>query len=121
MFHRDNLMLTLQPADGATAEALRSYRAALAAATGVCFPDHDTYGFHMSLAYRLLQLDAAQEEGLDELCAVWLPRLQATGASMALPPPVLTGFDDMTRFVPMAERHTLVSRQAAPPTGGGPS
>ncbi len=121
LFHRDNLMLTLQPADGATAEALRSYRAAVAAATGVRFPDHDTYGFHISLAYRLLQLDAAQEEGLNELFAASLPRLQAAGASIALPPPVLTGFDDMTRFVPITECHTLVSRQAAPPTGGGPS
>ena len=32
-------------------------------------------------------------------------------ASITLPRPLLTCFDDMTSFVPMAERHTLVSRQ----------
>ena len=111
LFHRDNLMLTLQPATTDTAAALRDYRAAVASATGVRFPDHDSYGFHLSLAYRLVHLDSAEEAALAELCRRWLPRLQAEGASIALPRPLLTCFDDMTSFVPMAERHTLVSRQ----------
>lgn len=109
--HRDNLMLTLQPADDGTAATLRSYRAAIAAATGVRFPDHDSYGFHISLAYRLRQLDVAQEAALAETCAAWLPHLQAVGASIGLPKPTLTFFDDMTRFVSAAERQTLHTRQ----------
>ncbi len=111
LYHRDNLMLTLQPGDARTAAALRDYRSAVAEATGVRFPDHDRYGFHMSLAYRLLELDPGEEAALTALCDGWAPRLRSVGASLALPPPQLSFFDDMTRFVPAAERHTLVSRQ----------
>jgi hypothetical protein len=109
LFAEENLMLTLQPI-GAAAAALAGYRAAVAAATGVRFPDHDSYGFHISLAYRLHRLDAAAGAALAALCSAWEPRLIAAGATVALPPPALTFFDDMTRFVLPAERHSLPGR-----------
>jgi hypothetical protein len=108
--HPDNLWLTLEPADEATAVALRAYRNAVAEATGVRFPDHDRYRFHLSLAYRLIELDADEEAALAALARSWVPQLQAAGASIALPPPVLTGFDDMFRFVPLTQPAALTSR-----------
>ncbi len=110
LYYANNLMLTLQPAESATAAALRTYRESIAAVTGVRFLDHAEYGFHMSLGYRLDQLDATEAAALTDVCATWTPQLQAAGTAIALPPPELTAFDDMTLFVPMHERHTLNSR-----------
>jgi hypothetical protein len=107
LYYRNNIMLTLQVADAATAVALQTYREAVAAATGVRFPDHATYGFHISLAYRLYDLEPAEEAALHALVEAWLPQLLAAGAAIALPPPELTAFDDMTLFVPIAERGRL--------------
>jgi hypothetical protein len=108
--HLNHLWLTLEPADEATAAALHAYRNAVAGATQVRFPDHDRYQFHLSLAYRLIELDAGEEEALAALANTWQPRLRAAGASIALPPPVLTGFDDMFRFTPLTQPETLASR-----------
>lgn len=108
--HRQGLMVMLQPADDAVATAIWGYRAAIAAATGVRFPDHDAYRFHISLAYRLVELEPAEEQALADHCASWAARLCAAGAAISLPAPALTFFDDMFRFVPAAERHTLRTR-----------
>lgn len=108
--HGDNIWLDLEPADTATGEAMRAYREAVAVATGVRPPDHDRYWYHVSLAYRIFELDVAEQAALDALAAVWLPRLGAVGASVALPPPVLAFFDDMFRFVTAGERHRLRGR-----------
>lgn len=110
LFSSSHVMLTLQPGDAAVGAALRAYRAAVVAATGVRFPDHDSYGFHISLAYRLVELTPDEERALAELNRAWTPRLREAGAAVALPPPQLTFFDDMTRFVTAPERHTLRSR-----------
>lgn len=110
--HPDNLWLTLEPAGDQTAAALRDYREAVATATGVRFPDHDRYRFHLSLAYRLIALDADEEVALAALAQSWQPQLQAAGAGIALPPPVLTGFDDMFRFVPLTGAAELASRRS---------
>jgi hypothetical protein len=111
--HRHGMLLNLEPADAATGEALWAYREAVATATGVRFPDHASYWFHISLAYRIIELDAAEEAALAEFAATWLPRLRDVGAAIALPPPTLTFFDDMCRFVTVEERHTLRTRQPA--------
>lgn len=111
LYAANNIMLTLEPANPATATALHHYREAIAAATGVRFPDHATYGFHLSLAYRLYELAAAETTSLDALCTQWLPRLRDAGSAIALPPPELTAFNDMTLFVPMAERGSLLDRE----------
>jgi hypothetical protein len=95
------LMLMLEPTDAATEAALRGYRDAIASATGVRHPDHNSYGFHMSLGYRLYALDAAETASLTALCAAWAPQLRDAGATLALPPPVLCSFADMTAFVPL--------------------
>jgi hypothetical protein len=111
--HPNNLWLSLEPADEATAVALRAYRNAVAEATQVRFPDHERYRFHLSLAYRLIELEADEEEALAALVHTWQPQLRAAGASIALPPPVLTGFDDMVRFTPLTQAEALASRRQA--------
>lgn len=108
--HRGGLMITLQPATAAVAAGLRAYRDALAAATGVRAPDHDRYGFHISLAYRLIELEDAEQRALADFAAGWTARVRAAAAEVALGRPTLTFFDDMFRFVPGEARATLRSR-----------
>ncbi|MCS6883263.1 MAG: hypothetical protein RMK84_19575 [Oscillochloridaceae bacterium] len=69
------------------------------------------YNFHLSPAYRLMMLDDAEEEQPATLAREWQPRFQAADDPLALTPPLLTGFDDMTRSVPLAEAQTLMSRR----------
>lgn len=107
---RDGILVMLEPAEAATDKALREHREALAQATGVRAPDHDTYRFHISIAYRLIVLDEAEEASLAALCGAWEGRLRAAGGRIELGAPELCFFDDMTRFVPLAERHELRSR-----------
>ncbi len=107
---QSNLMIYLEPADVEAAQAVWAYRDAVAAATGTRFADHIEYEFHISLAYRLIELSDEEErryqKALDEIDA----RLGETFNLFVVPSPQLTFFDDMTRFVTAEERGQLISR-----------
>ncbi len=76
------------------------------------FADHADYRFHISLAYRLIELSdeetARYQQMLNEIDA----RFNQQFGLLDLPAPQLTFFDDMTRFVPGEQRGRLASRQA---------
>jgi hypothetical protein len=96
--------MNLEPADEATRAALRAYRDGLAAATGIKFPNHDTYQFHITLGYKLVEFG---EEALRELRAtldVISDRLKSSLPPFRLGPPQLVFFNDMSRFTPSPER-----------------
>jgi hypothetical protein len=101
----------LHPADEATYLALRGYRTAIARATGVRYPDHDTYEFHLSLAYILQYLTDDEYQAYANFRYEAGERLRAEIGVFTAPAPVLTFFDDMFRFVPADERHRLVTRR----------
>jgi hypothetical protein len=109
----NNLTIDLEPADVVTEQALRTYRQAISAATGVRFPDHDTYQFHISLAYRLIELSFDEQAELDRLALAWEHLLRDQAGIIEPDPPQLVFFDDMFAFVPAAERHRLRSRGGA--------
>ncbi|MBC8100771.1 MAG: DUF1868 domain-containing protein [Armatimonadetes bacterium] len=106
------LSFQLTPADETSERTLWAYRHALAAATGVRYPDHDTYRFHLTLAYKLIHLTDDEERDFQafrlNLGETLRPQLGIfdTGA------PVLTFFDHMNRFVTADEYHTLETRSA---------
>lgn len=110
IYHQPNIMLLVQPADAATEAAVRAYRDVIAQITGVRFPDHEAYRFHISLAYRLVELDDREEEALTHMCRQWDADLRANFGVLDAGQPRLTFFDDMFRFVPAEERLTLRSR-----------
>jgi hypothetical protein len=106
------MSFVLSPADENTFFRLRTYRNQLSRASGVRYPDHDTYIFHMTLAYLLIMLTpdeaehylawrTARGDALRDQIGVF-----ETGA------PLLTFFEDMFAFVPTEQRHTLPSRAA---------
>lgn len=108
--HR-NIGIHLEPADAASAAAVRGYRDAVSAATGVRFPDHDTYQFHISLAYRLIELDQAEDAALARLFSESDADARSAFGLFEPGPPQLSFFDDMFRFVPAGERLALGSRR----------
>lgn len=102
--------IDVAPADRATHRALWQYREAVATATGIRFPTHDSYGFHITLAYRLIEPEPQEKETI----AVWVaqvhPILQATFGIYDSGEAELSYFDDIVRFVPEAGYHTLHTR-----------
>lgn len=107
------LSLRLSPADETTYTALKAFRQQVSALTGVRHPDHDTYEYHLTLAYQLIALDDAERAAYTAFRDAWGERLRAEIGVFAPPPPLLTFFEDMFAFVPAAQRHHLPSR------GGG--
>lgn len=102
--------MDLAPADKETHASIHAYRDAVATATGVRFPNHETYGFHITLAYRLMEPPSGEAEEI----ASWVnevdPTLHATFGIYDTGKPRFALFDDMVRFVGMDERATLRPR-----------
>jgi hypothetical protein len=103
--------IEVEPADQETALALQNYRNRISEITGVRFPDHDSYRFHITLAYPLIELEPAEQR---ELLATFERIEQRLGRSFGTfdaASPQLVFFDDMFKFVPEGERHMLTTRQ----------
>lgn len=110
---RSGIMLNLKPADDETHQAIWQYRDELSEVTGIRFPNHETYGFHLSLAYRIIQLSDDEETQLEQLARQVNQRLVETCDVFDTGQPMLTFFDDMFAFVPIDKRHTLKSRSTS--------
>ncbi len=96
--------IRLEPADEATRSALRGYRDTLAAATGIRFPNHDTYGYHITLGYKLVEFDEAAMAELGATLEVLNTRLRTSLPPFRLGPPQLVFFNDMAEFTLSPER-----------------
>lgn len=58
----NGLSLYIKPKDDENTTRIKTYRDQIASVTGVLFPDHETYHFHISLAYKIIKLDEAETE-----------------------------------------------------------
>ena len=104
------IVITLRPADTATTTALQHYRDAVAEASGVRLPNHARYTFHITLSYLLVELESAEAEQLAVCLAAADTHLRERFGIFSTGQPTLSFFDDMWRFVPADQRHTLRSR-----------
>ncbi len=95
---RRSFAINLEPADRETDQVLRTYRDQVAEATGVRFADHDSYQFHISLAYRLIELTEEEEDDLTQTLAYVNRHLHENFGLFQPPAPQLTFFDDMFHF-----------------------
>jgi hypothetical protein len=92
------LAIILEPANAETARSLHDFREQFSLETGIRFPDHETYSYHISLAYCLVQL-TADEEGMIHAKQQELQQsLSAAYPSIELGRPRLTCFENMFRF-----------------------
>jgi hypothetical protein len=93
------LHLRLEPADETTAESLRTFREEVSRATGIRHPGHETYFFHVSLAYPLRELGEAEGGAYRRFEAEMNERLSRSLGAVELGRPHLARFEDMFGFV----------------------
>lgn len=86
------------PADEAVA---RRWRDDLSAALGLRTPQHDSYGFHITLAYVMTPLSAADLPGLRSRMAELTAFVQAAIPVVHLARPAFCRFADMNAFPPV--------------------
>ena len=100
---RTGITVELQPANAAVRRCLYSYRERASERTGIRFPNHTTYPFHISLAYRLRVLDSSEA---GELAAALQTGFGALGelSPVMLPQPYFRGLRRHACLPPVAPR-----------------
>jgi hypothetical protein len=109
--HREVVAVELSPCDQNTQQRLRNCRNRISLSSGVRFPDHDSYQFHISLAYRLFQLNGKEHKEVVDTLTLIDTRLKETFGVFETNPPQLVFFDNMFKFVPERERCRLLTRR----------
>lgn len=92
------LAIVLEPADTETSQSLQRFREEFSRETGIRFPNHDTYTYHISLAYELLWLTADEERTIHNVQQEVQSTLATRYPTIVLGRPQLTYFEDMFRF-----------------------
>ncbi len=92
------LAIVLEPANAKTSQSLQQFREQFSLQTGIRFPNHETYTYHISLAYNLRLLTDAEECMMHGVQQEVQHALSAQYPSIALGEPHLTCFEDMFRF-----------------------
>ncbi len=92
------LRLELEPLDEAENRKLRSLRDRLSETIGIRVPGHETYGFHISLAYLIGSLTAAESEDYKRSYAEWRDIIALRSPVIELGRPEFCLFKDMMRF-----------------------
>lgn len=88
----------LEPYGREDAEALKGYRDAMSRAFGLRFPDHDTYGFHISICYGIKPPTEQQEAALDGFEAAANALIAQRSVVFHPAEPCMTYFRNMFRF-----------------------
>ncbi len=107
---RGGISIDLVPADEETTHTLWTYRNALSEATGVRFPDHGRYGFHMSLAYKITELTPSEHWQLQQYLDMCNGHMRLRFGVFNTGRPYMSYFDNMFRFVTIDTRHELRTR-----------
>ena len=94
------ITLRLKPINDRQNIALREYRNVLSQRFGVRHPNHDSYFFHLTFAYGITSLDADERVQIAAFVEKWEPQLRDQLSVLALQPPQLCFFADMTHFAP---------------------
>lgn len=102
--------IRLEPETEDMNHQLRSYRDAVADATGVREPNHESYAFHISICYPLMHLSEAEQKTLKAVLDDMHKHLQETLTVFELGKPEFSLFDDMFAFVRATEGDYLRSR-----------
>jgi hypothetical protein len=96
----DYITMRLKPKDEASDRQLRDYRDALSILFGIRHPNHESYFFHLTYAYGITSLEPSEKAAIAKFVEAWEPLLKKDLSMLALEPPVLRFFADMTHFTP---------------------
>lgn len=97
-YSKDIIIIWLVPDSDGDTENLKRYRNQVSEALGIRFPDHDSYGFHISIAYKLWKLTEEEEREISYITEQLNQRCRAEFPSFILNPPEITYFKDMFYF-----------------------
>ena len=92
--------IKLQPATTKCAHDLCRFRNAIAQETGIRWPDHESYVFHISYAYRLVELSEAEATECVEFGREQGRRFRERYPEFDLPAGVFCTFRNMEHFSP---------------------
>lgn len=95
----ETTVLKVNPFDQRATSILKEFRDQLAQKTGVRFPNHDTYQFHISFGYKIHELTQAEQASvnqLNHLLAKEISKLDTIDIEQIY----YTVFEDMSEFVP---------------------
>ncbi|MCG8347108.1 MAG: DUF1868 domain-containing protein [Chloroflexales bacterium] len=92
------LVVVLEAANEETADALQQFREHFSTETGIRFPDHETYTYHISLAYNVMVLTSEEEHMFEDARRTIQQALITTYPRVELGRPRLTFFENMFRF-----------------------
>jgi hypothetical protein len=97
----NGVSLHLLPADEAENRAIRHLRDRLSSVFGFRDPGHDTYVFHITVAYRLAMLPPGQDRDYRTLLDAHAARIVDAAPIIELGLPAFCSFRDMYRFEPL--------------------
>ncbi len=92
------ISIVLYPASYEDDRRIRDWRDEVSALTGLRFPGHDRYRFHIGLAYGIRMPDTKEKESLKELRFWFDKKCRQEVFEFLVPRPSLTFFDDMFFF-----------------------
>ena len=95
---KDYITMRLKPSDNEANQIIRNYRDQLSKAFGLRSPNHESYFFHISMAYAVRRLTNEDLERAAGFVSDWKEKLEESLSTIDLQPARLTFFNDMTHF-----------------------
>lgn len=92
------IIVRFNPESEAAADHLKHFRDDVSEKLGLRFPDHDRYGFHISIAYQLWEMSREENEEIQRTCDLWNDRLKKERPIFTLRQPDMTYFENMYMF-----------------------
>ncbi|MEJ8761540.1 hypothetical protein, partial [Enterocloster sp. HCN-30185] len=92
------ILIRFVPEDEQSAANLKNFRDEVSDKLGVRFPDHDSYGFHISIAYQLWEMTQDEKENIQIVCETLSQEMKNNKASFTLRQPEMTYFYNMYKF-----------------------
>lgn len=93
--------IRIKPANNESKQALIDCRTSLSEVTGICMPDFDTYHFHITLSYRILELDEDEKQELKQTSENIANRLSQSFGLLKHGAVEFCRFNDMFKFEPI--------------------
>ncbi len=97
-FSEHGCSLKLKPKDEETDSKIRKFRDDIASSCGLHFPNHETYQFHISLAYLREKLNIEEKIEQREMKRKIENYIKENFSTVELAQPQLTFFDTMFEF-----------------------
>lgn len=92
------ILVRFLPESEQSAENLKKFRDDVSDKLGVRFPDHDSYGFHISIAYQLWEMTQQEKDDIQKVCERLSKEMKDGKVSFTLRQPEMTYFYNMYKF-----------------------